>query len=265
MVTVLQRLGLPDEHITTIAWNDLDRVVVPDHLTSLWIPSLGASVATRLMSLRNTMVDLRAKCPWDAEQTHVSLARYVIEESYELVEAIHRFDHLDDDASLAHLVEELGDVLFQVVFHACLGEESGLFNLADVAQALERKLVTRHPHVFGDRAGRSVSSQDVVRNWELLKMAERAARGDASEGPMDGLTSGLPALSYAAKVLKRARSAGHAVPAVHPAPADFGVALLSIVAAARDAGVDAEEALRLAAATLRDEVAGTAISSPAGP
>lgn len=257
-VTVLQRLGLPDESITVVAWNDLDRVVTPDHLTSLWIPELTAPMAGELVQLQDTMRTLRLDCPWDAEQTHQSLARYVIEEAYELVEAIGALHHDDADAAIDplrrvdpvdHLVEELGDVLFQVVFHACLGEESGAFTLADVARTLQHKLVRRHPHVFGDVE--VADAAEVKRNWEHIKTQERNAEGAASEGPMGGLSTALPALLYATKVVKRAEAVGHEV-ASHPIrPDEVGDALLALVASARRASVDPEEALRLAAARLR--------------
>lgn len=253
-VTVLQRLGSTDESITVVAWNDLDRVVTPDHLTSLWIPELAVPVAGELVQLQDTMRTLRMDCPWDAQQTHQSLARFVIEEAYELVEAIGALDHDDGDAAIDpvdpvdHMVEELGDVLFQVVFHACLGEEAGTFTLADVARTLQHKLVRRHPHVFGDVE--VADAAEVKRNWEQIKAMERGP----GDGPMGGLSSALPALSYASKVVKRAVEAGHEVPSHPVAPNEVGEALLALVASARRASVDPEEALRLAAARLRDLV-----------
>ena len=257
-VTVLQRLGLADESITVVAWNDLDRAVIPDHLTSLWIPELTAPVAGELVQLQDTMRTLRLDCPWDAEQTHQTLARYVIEEAYELVEAIGALDHEAGDVAtdpmdpIDHLVEELGDVLFQVVFHACLGEESGAFTLADVARTLQHKLVRRHPHVFGDVE--VADAAEVKRNWEQIKSVERGTQGSPGEDPMRGLSPALPALLYASKVVKRAEAAGHEV-ASHPiAPDEVGDALLALVASARRASVDPEEALRLAAARLRQLV-----------
>lgn len=254
-VTVLQRLGTADESITIVAWNDLDRVVTPDHLTSLWIPELAVPVAGELVQLQDTMRTLRLDCPWDAQQTHQSLARYVIEEAYELVEAIADLDSNITQAGMDpvdHLVEELGDVLFQVVFHACLGEESGAFTLAEVARTLQHKLVRRHPHVFGDVEVADAS--EVKRNWEQIKSVERGTQGSAEEGPMGGLSPALPALLYASKVVKRAEAAGHEVPSHRVAPDEVGEALLALVASARRASVDPEEALRLAAARLRNLV-----------
>ncbi len=258
-VVVLQRLGLPDESITTIAWDDLDRVVEPDHLTSLWISRMPSPLRTEMARLVQVMADLRDRCPWDSEQTHRSLAPYVVEEAYELVEAIEADSSPDaTDADTDHLVEELGDVLFQTVFHACLGEEEGRFSMADVARVLSDKLIRRHPHVF---AGLAVADADEVkRNWERIKGEERgdadAASGD--HDPMAGLTGALPALTYAAKVAKRAAAAGVAVtPVLLPdglSADDIGDYLVSVVAAVRAAGSDPETELRLAAARLRDHV-----------
>jgi tetrapyrrole methylase family protein/MazG family protein len=123
---VLHHLGLPDERVAEVAWDELDRVVEPDHLTSLWLPEVNAPVARELARFAELVRTLREQCPWDREQTHESLSRHVLEEAYELVEAIAGGDP-------THLEEELGDVLFQVVFHATLAAEDGEFTLADVA------------------------------------------------------------------------------------------------------------------------------------
>ncbi len=257
-VTVLQRLGLPDESIVNIAWDDLDRVIEPDHLTSLWIERMPSPLRTEMARLVQVMADLRERCPWDSEQTHRSLAPYVVEEAYELIEAIEADASPEaTDADTDHLVEELGDVLFQTVFHACLGEEDGRFSLADVARVLSDKLIRRHPHVF---AGVAVADADEVkRNWEQIKSEERgdATKASGDHDPMAGLTESLPALTYAAKVAKRAAAAGQPVkPAVLPEIAEDSVGeyLLAVVAAVRATGRDPETELRLAAARLRDHV-----------
>jgi tetrapyrrole methylase family protein / MazG family protein len=248
-VTVLQRLGLPDESITDIAWDDLDRVVVADHLTSLWIPIFTSPLRTEMSRLVAVMDRLRAECPWDQQQTHLTLAPYAIEEAYELAEAIAADAQPDaGDAQTDHLVEELGDLLFQAVFHACLGNEDGRFTLADVARVLSDKLIRRHPHVFGDVE--VADADEVVRNWDQIKVAERGGSSD----PMDGLTEGLPAMSYAWKVIKRANKAGFSTEPV-PAPAtNIGEYLLGVVFGVRAAGADPELELRLAAARYRDQV-----------
>lgn len=199
-VTVLSRLGLPDEALFEVGWDDLDRVVEPDHLTSLWIPALEAPVGVELARLVELVRTLRQRCPWDREQTHASLSRHLIEEAYEVVEAI---DGLDEAAGegYGHLEEELGDLLVQVCFHSTLAAEEGAFNLADVARSVHNKLVGRHPHVFG--RARADDSAQVMSNWEQIKQVEK---GRASV--MDGLPPALPALLAASKVLGKATSVG---------------------------------------------------------
>jgi tetrapyrrole methylase family protein / MazG family protein len=251
-VTVLQRLGLPDEAVTTVAWDDLDRAVEPDHLTSLWIPALAAPVAAELQRFADLVRRLRRDCPWDREQTHQSLTRHLVEEAYEVLDAIALLD-TDEDDGYAALEEELGDLLFQVVFHATLGAEEGRFTLADVARGIHDKLVARHPHVFGDsdteRSGAGASgwvaetASDVVSNWESIKQAEKGR-----ESVFDGIPTGLPALLYALKVMKKAEATGLAERSPRPDGGDLGAELLDLVATAREAGVDPEDALRRATA-----------------
>ena len=184
-VTVIARLGLPDERIERIAWNDLDRVVA-DHLTSLWIPRLGTALGGAALTLESVMRELRTSCPWDRQQTHSSLARYITEEAGELVEAIGALAHSGDgengeatDEAIDHFADELGDVAFQVVFHACLAAEEGWFSFADVLEGLAAKLVRRHPHVFVP-AGASADEwtahtvDDVRQMWARIKAAEKA-------------------------------------------------------------------------------------------
>ena len=137
----------PTSRCARVAWDDLDRAVEPDHLTSLWIPALAAPVAGEVARFHELVRTLRAECPWDREQTHASLTRHLLEETYEVLEAI---DHVDEDAGTGFeaLEEELGDLLFQVVFHSVLAAEEGQFTLADVARGIHDKLYARHPHVF---------------------------------------------------------------------------------------------------------------------
>jgi tetrapyrrole methylase family protein/MazG family protein len=244
-VVVLQRLGLPDEHIESVARVDLDRVVEPDHLTSLWLDAAGAPVASEVARFDELVHVLRERCPWDREQTHRTLTRHLLEETYEVLEAIELLDPVSGDG-YEHLEEELGDLLFQICFHATLAAENGAFTLADVARGIHDKLVHRHPHVFGD-----VDAEDagtVMRNWEQIKQQEK---GRASI--FDGIPSSLPSLLYAHKVLRKAQSIGIdiALPDPLPAPGELGDALLALVAAARALDVDPEAALRVAATRLR--------------
>jgi XTP/dITP diphosphohydrolase len=183
-------------------------------------------------------------CPWDAAQTHRSLAKYLLEETYETLEAIET-----DDTAL--LREELGDLLLQVLFHARLAEElpeGERFSIDDVASDLVAKLVHRHPHVFADvKVG---GAGDVNENWERLK-AEEKARASIVEGvPM-----GQPALALAAKLVSRAQRAGTDVPI---AGDGFGRRLFELVREAVAAGVDPELALRETSRAYRDALAGQA-------
>jgi tetrapyrrole methylase family protein/MazG family protein len=243
-VTVLQRLGLPGEAVTEVAWSDLDRIVEPDHLTTLWIPGLAAPVAAELQRFVEVVRRLRAECPWDREQTHQSLTRHLIEESYEVLDAIELLETDEDDGYEA-LEEELGDLLFQVVFHATLGAEEGRFTLADVARGIHDKLVLRHPHVFA--AVEVEGADEVVANWEAIKKAEKGR-----DSVFDGIPSGLPALLFALKIEKKAAATGLLGRVPPPEGDDLGPELLAIVTRARDAGVDPEDALRRTAAAWRD-------------
>ncbi|CAB4734522.1 MAG: nucleotide pyrophosphohydrolase [Actinobacteria bacterium] len=235
-VTVVQRLGEPDERIFTVAWDDLDRSFEPDHLTSLYIPELAEPVAAAFARFDEQVRVLRAECPWDAEQTHHSLRRHLLEETYEVLEAL---DELADDPEdgYLHLEEELGDLLYQVFFHSVIAAEHGMFTVADVATGIFDKLERRHPHVFG--AVEASTTDDVRANWEAIKRAEKQ-RSSA----MDGLPVGLPALAFAAKVLSKAGSFDAGID--HPVDDEtrFGAELLAVVVRARAAGVDAEQALR---------------------
>lgn len=175
-VTVLQRLGLPNEAVYEVAWADLDRRVGPDHLTSLYIPQLAAPLAGEMAALDEVMRELRERCPWDREQTHASLVKHLVEESGEVVEAIAEVG-AGLPGAYAHLEEELGDLLVQVLFHSRLAAEAGRFTVADVARTVRAKLVHRHPHVFGDARADTVEEAEAI--WEQVKAApgEPATRG----------------------------------------------------------------------------------------
>jgi len=273
-VTVLQRLGLPDEVVTTVALADLDRAVEPDHLTSVFVDARGTSdgdraevahrdVGRALLQFVALVERLRGPggCPWDAEQTHHSLTRHLLEEAYEVAEAIAALPETapgpDADGAPVpagaydHLEEELGDLLFQVVFHATLAREAGAFTLADVATGIHDKLVRRHPHVFG--TVEVDGAEDVVRNWEQIKRDEKGR-----ESLMDGIPGNLPALLYVHKLYRKAAAGGQDDGDVAAAVArlrsvleagtygssEIGELLAAAVALARASGVDAEAALR---------------------
>jgi XTP/dITP diphosphohydrolase len=180
-----------------------------------------------LLEFVEVMRRLRAECAWKAGQTHRSLARYLLEETHETLEAI-------DTGDAEHLREELGDLLLQVYFHAVIAEESGEFTIDDVAADIIEKMVRRNPHVFGSAEGGTPAEINDV--WESIKRAEKK-RTSVTEG----LPPGLPALLYADKVIDRLERDGRAV---EPDEADLGGRLLALVAEARATGVDPEQALR---------------------
>ena len=202
---VLQRLGSPDEAVFEVEWAELDRSFGADHLTSLYIPELAEPVAAELARFDELVRVLRERCPWDREQTHASLRRHLLSEAHELLEALDaRAAHPDSEPVAAAddlLEEELGDLLFQVGFHSRLAAERGAFTLADVARRIHDKLVSRHPHVFGDVE--AADSSAVMANWEAIKQTEKNRAST-----MDGLPASLPALLLALAVQKRAASAG---------------------------------------------------------
>jgi len=257
-VTVLHHLGLPDERIWDVSWLELDRLR-PDHLTSLWIPQLAAPVGQELVRLHELVRILRQRCPWDRAQTHASLRRHLLEESYEVLEAI-------DSGDSEHLEEELGDLLFQVYLHAALATEEGEFTLADVARGIHDKLVGRHPHVFG--AGEATTAGEAELSWEVRKRQEKL-RGSL----MDGIPAALPALLHAQKVQGKAAAVGfdwedaegawpkvdeeiaetrQAVATGGDVEDEIGDLLFACVNVARHLGVDAEGALRRATAKFGD-------------
>ena len=199
----------------------------------------------KLDELIATLERLRAPggCAWDRDQTHASLVQYLVEETYELIEAI-------ESGTREELIEELGDVLYQVLFHADIEAEAGNFTLEDVAAHMTAKMVGRHPHVFGDVVAET--PDEVVATWDRIKAVEKAHRSST----LDGIPQGMPALALADKLLGRAGKIGVARDAVEiPATeAELGEQLLAMVAAARAAGLDSERALRGALRGLQDDV-----------
>jgi XTP/dITP diphosphohydrolase len=210
----------------------------------------------RLEELIAVLHRLRAPggCAWDQEQTHESLVKYLVEETYELIDAI-------ESGNREEMIEELGDVLYQVIFHSDIaahtpGED---FTLEDVASNMTKKMIGRHPHVFGDAAVQAEmnirSADDVVAAWDGLKASEKPARTSV----LDGIPQGMPALALADKVIGRAQKLGVLdadAPAAVPVGSEdeLGGLLLAIVASARTQGLDAERALRRTLRGLQDEI-----------
>ncbi len=256
-VTVLQRLGTQDERIFDVEWPDLDRVVEADHLTSLYIPELVAPVGGELAASVEMMHRLRQQCPWDREQSHASLRKYLLEEACEVLDALDEIaavttgtgeGQADEEvmAAFGELEEELGDLWFQILFHAELAAEAGQFTIADVARSLTDKMVRRHPHVYG---GPEAIDGSTAANWEALKQEEKG-RGSV----LDGIPRSLPALALAEKIMKKADGSGSPAMFAERPEADggpdsmtaerVGATLLEVVERARRNGISAELALR---------------------
>ena len=207
--------------------------------------------------LQRTMARLRGPngCPWDQEQTHASLVRCLIDEVSELIDTIDRND-------LPHMREELGDVLIQVVFHACLAEEAGQFNFDDVARDINEKLIRRHPHVFG--TGKLETSAQVLAQWDVIKAGEKKL-GPAQSSIFKNLPPRLPALMFAEAVWKQIAkkrlpaetsvdTAQVAALGGHLTQEVLGRMLFELAAAAQAKGLDPEDALRQHAAKVMRDV-----------
>ncbi|MFB7867622.1 nucleoside triphosphate pyrophosphohydrolase [Streptomyces sp. NPDC056069] len=194
----------------------------------------------RLLDLVQVMDRIRRECPWSSRQTHQGLAKYGIEEAYELVEAI-------EDGDREALREELGDVLLQVVFHARIAQEDAEepFSVDDVAGTIVEKLIHRHPHVFGDAT--ATTPEEVKEHWLRTKAVEKQR-----ESVTDGVPLGQPGLALAAKLASRVRTAGLDV--APPTGDGVGYELLALAVRAEAAGVDPEAALRAAGRLYRDEI-----------
>ncbi len=265
-VVILQRLGTPEEMLTSTTWAELDRTVEADHLTCIYIPSLGAPVGAELVRFHELTRTLREQCPWDQEQTHHSLVRYLLEETYEVVDALEALDP-DDPATDDALIEELGDLLYQIEFHATIAELEGRFTMADVAQGVHDKLVRRHPHVFGDVV--ADDPETVIANWDAIKREEKGRTS-----AFDGLPTSQPSLSYAYAVQRKAAKVGFdwpdvdgALPKIAEEAAEVRLAadggdprqvhdevgdlLFAVVNVARHLGVEPELALRAATQKFR--------------
>lgn len=204
-----------------------------------------------LLEVMRRLRDPQGGCPWDLEQTHLSLRNTLVEEAYEALEAI---DSEETDA----MVEELGDLMFQTLFHAQIGADAGRFTMRDMLARLREKLVRRHPHVFADAA--ASSAREALGQWEALKAQERQAKGAGARSMLDGVPRSMPALAYAQAAADRAARAGFAfepdetvlgnAAEVRDAASaerredEVGDALFAAVVNAARIGVDAEAALR---------------------
>lgn len=267
-VALVRALGGPGQSVQWLALGELDHSVEVDPLTCIWVPAPAVRRPGTIEAFVELVRRLRGPggCPWDAEQTHHSLTRHLVEETYEVIDAIEELPALAPGGDVPigayeHLEEELGDLLFQVVFHATLAAEAGAFTIHDVARSIHDKLVARHPHVFGDVVA---DTADQVRtNWEHLKAAEKGR-----QSAMDDVPPSLPALLYAHKLGRRAAALGFDWPPGDPGlvesvraevaelveaetegekEEELGDILFMVVNWARHLRVDPEAALRRAA------------------
>jgi tetrapyrrole methylase family protein/MazG family protein len=262
-VQIISHAGRADrESARMIAVNRLDHVENHfDHLTTILVPPMKSRDAegdfTGLVDIMSKLRHPTKGCPWDREQTPQTLKKYAIEEVYEVIDAI-------DEDDVDKYIEELGDLLLQVVFHAQLARESGEFSIEDVIKSISEKLLRRHPHVFGDV---SVSNSDeVLKNWEVIKRGEEGNRNRLSR--LDGIPRHLPALSQAMEVSRRAAKAGFEWDHINDVfekvseeicelrealvvgdkievSSELGDLIFTIVNVARFAKIDPEEALRV--------------------
>lgn len=256
-IYIVTAAGSQYERIKKVPLFELDREVELNNLTSVYIPPVRdeAILYKRFSKLRHIIAELRGPngCPWDQKQTHESLKKYVIEEAYELIEAINEED-------TDHIVEELGDVLLQVLLHAQIGEDEGFFSIDDVVEGLSEKMVRRHPHVFGQTIAET--EEDVLKNWQAIKQEEK---GIAEESLLDQVGRSLPNLMAAAEIQKKAAKVGFDWEEVGPAwekvkeeirefeieaeknsdkmTNEFGDVLFALVNIARFYKIDPEEAL----------------------
>jgi len=265
LVTLVHAAGTERERIITIPLYELDRQPGIDHLTTLYLPPLAG--AASLPALQETVAHLRAPdgCPWDREQTHLSLRPYLLEEAYEVLAAL-------DAEDRRALIEELGDLLLQIVLHAQIAAEEGDFLMADVIRTIDAKLHRRHPHVFGAVTVSGVS--EVLVNWEAIKRSERVHAGDSApekagaqpKSILDGVPPAMPALARAQAIAERVARVGFDWPDVQGVlekiaeearelaaaaspearAAELGDLLTAVVNLARWLDVDAESALRAA-------------------
>lgn len=209
-VMIVTAAGGRDEKIVKVPLYELDRAAAVDNLTSVYVPPIKEEeqLNHQFQTLRSVIAELRGPngCPWDKKQTHSSLKRYLIEECYELIEAI---DEEDDD----HMVEELGDVLLQVMLHAQIGSDEGMFSIDDVIRTLTDKMIRRHPHVFGTAEARDEG--EVLASWQEIKRAEKGSQ--QKEPFLKSVAASLPALSKAFHLQKKAAKAGFDWDDVNPA------------------------------------------------
>ena len=218
-VAIVRSASLPgEESVERVPLAELDRGERADHLTTLYVPPLPPLAAVRVPEgLRYVTHRLRAPdgCPWDREQTHQSLRKYVLEEAYEVADVLDEWDGSPEVAE--HLAEELGDLLLQVYLQAEIADQEDLFHIGDVYQAVTEKLIRRHPHVFGEVEVHDAAH--VVRNWEAIKREERVTKGEdvQIESQLRGIPISAPSLYQAHELSRKAAKVGFEWPNTHGA------------------------------------------------
>ncbi|MGM0904594.1 MAG: nucleoside triphosphate pyrophosphohydrolase [Bacillota bacterium] len=257
-IAIVTAAGSRAEKIQWIPLYELDRATEVHNLTSVYVPPVKVEevLYREFSTFRQIIADLRGPngCPWDKKQTHESLKKYLIEEAYELIEAINNED-------IDHIVEELGDVLLQVMLHAQIGEDDGYFTIEDVVQGISEKMVRRHPHVFGNVEAET--EEEVLTNWQEIKQQEK---GITQKSMLEGIGKGLPNLLKAKELQKEAAKVGFDWPDITPVldkvkeelvelqeakqignqqemELEFGDLLFALVNVARHYKIDPEEAL----------------------
>lgn len=200
-VYIVTAAGSKGESIRKVPLYELDREVALDNLTSVYVPPVTDDVILykQFSKLRGIIAQLRGPngCPWDKEQTHHTLKKYLLEEAYELIEAINEED-------IDHMIEEMGDVLLQIMLHAQIGEDEGYFSIDEVIESISAKMVRRHPHVFGDV--HAETADDVVKNWQEIKEAEKGI--ETSKSPLADVGNHLPNTLRAYEIQKKAAKVG---------------------------------------------------------
>jgi tetrapyrrole methylase family protein/MazG family protein len=275
-VTILQALGTEHERVVETTWSELDRTVEADHLTCIYVPRLGRPVGDHYVRFHELTRTLREQCPWDREQTHQTLVPYLVEEAFELVDALQNQDP-GDPSTDEHVIEELGDLLYHIEFHAAIAEQEGRFSIVDIADGVHDKLVRRHPHVFAPPGSERVDAEDadaVLKNWDEIKRHEKQR-----ESIFDGVPTGQPALALAQQLQRKAAKVGFdwedvggplektreeldelteaiGERSIDAITEELGDLLFAVVNAARHLGVDAELALRSAATKFKTRFAG---------
>lgn len=222
-VMLIHAAGSDDAQVERVSLYEIDRSPHISHLTSLYLPALGEM--SSFEQFQAIIAHLRAPegCPWDQEQTHESLRRYIVEETHEVLDAI---DRQDWDA----LAEELGDVLLQVVLHTQIAIDDGEFKMSDVLRAVNSKMIRRHPHVFGDVSADNAAQ--VVTNWEAIKQQEKAGRADtAPESLLSGIPAGLAPLAQSLRLQHKAAKVGFDWPDIAPVADKLREELAELLAA----------------------------------